>query len=173
MEPTKLSQRLRPGRLSLDHLILGSLLVLPYASYIGLAGLAVFLMAGLRRWGTTIWQLLYRQGWVLLTLGIGISVLTSQNRAESALQSLNFWPFFVFYGAVATAIGQFKAPLSVLHRWALGLLLATIPISLRAITEFYLKAPTSVARWVAHPWFGWLYLQPDYGFRADSVFGHP
>jgi O-antigen ligase len=23
------------------------------------------------------------------------------------------------------------------------------------------------------PWMNWLYLQPDYGHRADSVFGHP
>jgi O-antigen ligase len=157
----------------LDRLILGSLLILPYLSYVGLAGLAVFLGISLKRWGKTIWALLYRQGWAVLTLGIGISVLMSQNRPESALQSLNFWPFFVFYAAMATAIGQFKAPLRVLHSWALGLLLATIPINLRAISEFYLKAPTSVARWADHPWFGWLYQQPDYGFRADSVFGHP
>lgn len=157
----------------LQHLMLGGLLVLPYLSYLGMAMLAVFLGICLRHWGREIWQLLYRRGWVWLALALGVNVALSRFPTESALQSMNLWPFFIFHAAIAVALRHLPQPITTLHRWALGLLLATIPISLRAIVEFYLKAPSSVARWSGNPWFDWLYLQPNYGFRADSVFGHP
>ncbi|HIK45284.1 MAG TPA: O-antigen ligase family protein [Leptolyngbyaceae cyanobacterium M65_K2018_010] len=163
--------RFRP--IALNQLVLVSLLVLPYVSYLGLAGLAIFLVIGLPRWGRAGGQILYRQGWLWLTLGIGLSVLMAQYPREAALESLNFWPFFGFYALLALAIPRFEQPVAVLHDWALGLLLATLPITLRAIVEFYFKAPGNLERWQGHPWFNWLYLQPDYGFRADSVFGHP
>lgn len=157
----------------LQRWMLGGLLVLPYSSYLGLVGLVVFLGLGLRHWGRQVWHLLYRQGWVWLTLALGVNVAFSQFPLESALQSMNLWPFFIFYGATAVALCRFPQPIATLHRWALGLVLATIPISLRSVVEFYFKAPSSVARWADNPWINWLYRPPNYGFRADSVFGHP
>jgi hypothetical protein len=156
-----------------ENLILGSLLVLPYLSYLGLIGLAGFLVWSLFQRHQTIGRLLYRQGWLWLTLGMGVNVWLSYAPGETALQALNFVPFFGFYAAIAASLPGFKHPLQALHTWALGLVLATIPISLRALVEFYFNAPSSIARWSGSPWLEWLYSQPSYGHRADSVFGHP
>lgn len=173
MEPTSVTQPLRPARFSLESLVFLSLVMLPYVSYGALVGLGLTLLVWLWRWGKQVWSLLYRQGWVGLTLLLGLSVVASQNPLESALEALNFWPFFIFYAALVVAINQLPQPWFTLGRWAHGLVLASLPISLRALLEFYLKAPTNLARWRSYPWLNWLYLEPDYGHRADAVFGHP
>lgn len=156
-----------------ENIILGCLLVLPYASYLALLGLVAILIWSLIKYHQPIGRLLYRQGWLWLTLGFGLNVLISYSPGESALQCLNLIPLFVFYAALVVLLPSFKNPLQTLHHWALGLVLAAIPISLRAMVEFYLKAPTNVARWGDAPWLRWLYSSPDFGHRADSVFGHP
>ncbi|NJL48270.1 MAG: O-antigen ligase family protein [Leptolyngbyaceae cyanobacterium SM2_5_2] len=158
---------------AMERWLLGGWLILPYASYLAMVGLAIFLVDSLRRRSRKIFRLLWQGGWLWLTLGIAINLLISQAPGESALQSVNFWPFFLFFAALATVIPTFKQPLATLHTWALALLLATIPINLRAMVEFYLKSPASIERWMGNPWFNWLYLQEDFGHRADSVFGHP
>ena len=168
-----MTQSLRSSRFSLENLVCLSLMVLPYLSYGALVGLGLALLVWLWWWGREVWFLLYSQGWIGLTLLLGLSVAVSQNPPESALEALNFWPFFIFYAALVAAMGQLRQPWLTLGRWAHGLVLASLPVSLRALLEFYLKAPGSVARWSGHPWLNWLYLGPDYGHRADSVFGHP
>lgn len=163
----------RTDRFSLEYLVYLSLVVLPYLSYGALVGLGLALVVWLWRWSGEVWALLYGQGWIGLTLLLGFSVAVSENPLESALEALNFWPFFIFYAALVVAIGQLPQPWLTLRRWAHGLVLASLPISLRALLEFYLKAPSNLARWNGYPWLKWLYLGPDYGHRADSVFGHP
>ncbi len=172
MEPTRVN-KLRVRWLTLEQLILASLVTLPYVIYAAILTLASFLVVSLRRWYGEIWRLLYTQGWVWLALGFGIGVMRSMAPGESALQVLNFVPFFVFYAAIAIAITKFKHPLKTLHRWSLALLVTAIPINLAALAEFYLRAPDSFARWANHPWLQWLYLQTNYGHRASAVFGHP
>ena len=147
--------------------------MLPYVSYLALLGLVGVLIWSLAKYHQPIGRLLYQQGWLWLTLGFGLNVLTSYSPGESALQCLNLIPFFVLYAAIVVLLPEFKSPFATLHQWALGLVLATIPISLRAMVEFYLKAPTNVARWADIAWLNWLYSRPDFGHRADSVFGHP
>ena len=147
--------------------------MLPYASYVALIGMVGVLIWALVKHPRPIGRLLVRQGWLWLTLGFVLNVLISYSPAESALQTLNFIPFFGLYGAISVLIPRFKNPFISLHIWSLGLVLATIPISLRAMVEFYLKAPVNLARWADVPWLQWLYSQPDFGHRADSVFGHP
>ncbi|MFM7219734.1 MAG: O-antigen ligase family protein [Nodosilinea sp.] len=168
-----MTQTPRTARLPLEHLVYFSLLILPYLSYAALVGLGLALLVWLWRWGREVWSLLYSQGWIGLTLLLGLSVAVSENPLESALEALNFWPFFIFYASLVVAIGQLPQPWLTLRRWAHGLVLASLPISLRALLEFYLKAPANLARWSGHPWLNWLYLEPDRGHRADSVFGHP
>jgi O-antigen ligase len=172
MEPTRVN-KLRVRWLTLEQLILASLVTLPYVIYAAILTLASFLVVSLRRWYGEIWRLLYTQGWVWLALGFGIGVMRSMAPGESALQVLNFVPFFVFYAAIAIAITKFKHPLKTLHRWSLALLVTAIPINLAALAEFYLRAPDSFARWANHPWLQWLYLQTNYGHRASAIFGHP
>jgi O-antigen ligase len=149
------------------------LVTLPYVVYGAIAGLGWFLLVSLRRWWPTIWQLLRAQGWPWLALALVLGVGFSQDPAESALQLLNFVPFFVFYAAIAVAISKFWQPWVTLHDWAMALLLASIPINLAAIVEFYLRAPSSISRWADNPWINWLYQHTDYGHRASVVFGHP
>jgi len=149
------------------------LVILPYLSYGALVGLGLALFVWLRQWSREVWSLLYSQGWIGLTLLLGLSVAVSENPLESALVALNFWPFFIFYAALVVAINQLSQPWFTLRRWAYGLVLASLPISLRALLEFYLKVPGNLAHWSGHSWLNWLYLGRDYGHRADSVFGHP
>ncbi|WP_196358091.1 O-antigen ligase family protein [Nodosilinea nodulosa] len=153
--------------------MLGSLVVLPYVVYGAIATLGSFLIVSIHHWHRQMWRLLYSQGWVWLALGLGIGVVLSEAPGESALQVLNFVPFFVFYAAIAVALPTFSRPLQTLHHWGLATLIATVPINLAAGVEFYLRSPSSISRWGGLPWLQWLYLKTDYGHRASAVFGHP
>jgi O-antigen ligase len=82
-------------------------------------------------------------------------------------------PFFVLYAAVAVALPTLARPLGALKNWGVALLVATIPVNLAAIAEFYLRAPGSLSRWGNQSGLQWLYAQTDYGHRASAVFGHP
>ncbi|PSR13765.1 hypothetical protein C8255_24950 [filamentous cyanobacterium CCP3] len=172
MEPTKV-EGFGVSNLALERLVLASLVALPYIVYGAIAALGSFLIVSLRRWHRPIWRLLYTQGWVWLALGLSISVALSEAPGESALQALNFIPFFVFYAAVAIALPTFRHPLKTLHRWGITLLVATIPINLAAVVEVYLRSPGGLSRWGSSPWLQWLYLKTSYGSRASTVFGHP
>lgn len=172
-EPTRQIQYRFSRWFSPENILLGCLLVLPYFSYLALGGLVLFLFWSIKHRPRALGSLLYSQGWLWLSLGLVFNVLMSYAPGESALQVLNFIPFFALYAAIVLAITNFQEPLRVLHRWALGLVLASLPISLRSAVEFYFNAPTSIERWQGSPWLDWLYLQPSYGHRADSVFGHP
>ena len=172
MEPTR-SKGFGFSGLTLERLILGSLVVLPYVIYGAIAALVGFLAISLRQWHRQMGRLLYAQGWGWLTLGLGLGVVLSEAPGESAMQVLNFVPFFGFYAAIAVALPTFARPLKTLHNWAVAVLLATVPINLAAVGEFYLRSPSSLSRWGNHPWLQWLYLQTDYGYRASAVFGHP
>ncbi len=166
-------QRVKTSLLTPEDLVVGSLLVLPYLVYPALLGLLGFLGLSLQRWGQAVGQLLYGQGWGWLGLGLILSTLGSQAPGESVLQLTNFLPFFGLYGAIAIALINLQQPLATLRTWALVLLLATIPINLRAVLEYYLNAPENYSRWLNLPWLQWLYGGIYYGHRASSVFGHP
>lgn len=172
MEPTR-GKGFGVGSLALERLVLASLVALPYIVYGAIAGLGWFLLASLYQGWRAIGRLLYTQGWLWLALGLGVSVALSQAPGESALQALNFVPFFVFYGAIAITLPQFRQPWATLHNWAVALLVATVPVNLAAMAEFYLRSPGGLARWGSHPGLAWLYQQTDYGQRASAVFGHP
>lgn len=177
MEPIKHGGERPSGEsgngLTLERLVIASLVALPYVIYGAIAGLGWFLVVSLRRWYRPIGRLLYTQGWLWLALALVVGVGFSQSPGESALQVLNFVPFFVFYAAIAVALPQFAQPFKTFHHWALALLLATVPINLGAVAEFYLRSTEARRRWGDQPWLQWLYQQTDYGHRASSVFGHP
>lgn len=156
-----------------ERLALGSFIVLPYASYIGLIGFFILIVGWLVAYPQAIWQRLWRQGWVWLTLGIGISVTLAQNPTQAALQSTNFWPFFIFFAGLSVYLTRLPNPLKSLRTLAFWLLMASMPISLRSAVEYVFRAPTVVERYSQAPWMAWLYQTHNYGHRADSVFGHP
>jgi hypothetical protein len=149
------------------------LLILPYISYVGLIGMAGIMLWGWLRYGQLAWKLLVRQAWVVLALGMVVTAITAYSPTEAGLQLGNFLPFFLFFAAIATWIGQLQQPLVTLEGWSLGLVLSSIPISLRAGLEYYLRTPSVEARLFDSPYFVWLYSDINYGHRANSVFGHP
>lgn len=173
MVPTELKKEFRGIFPGIPTLILICLAVLPYVSYaalIGFLGLTVW-------WVGTDWKGigrgLLRQGWGILAVGMVLSAIAADYPGEAALQLVNFLPFMVLFGGVATQLGQFASPVRVLESWIFVLLLGSIPINLRAIAEYYLKAPTVATQWANVPYLSWLYSETDYGHRADAVFGHP
>jgi ABC-type Na+ efflux pump permease subunit len=127
MEPTDLPRTISFSWLTPEKLLLGCLLVLPYASYVALGGLLVFLGWSLKRHSLEILQLLYRQGWIWLFLAMVLNVLISQAPLESALQSMNFWPFFILYAAIATVLTHSQHPIQSIRTWAMGLVLSQCP----------------------------------------------
>ncbi|MBD0334496.1 MAG: O-antigen ligase family protein [Cyanobacteria bacterium Co-bin13] len=153
--------------------LLGCLLILPYASYLALLGMTCLTFWIWLQQSQPAWRLVTRRGWLVLALGMGITAVTAYDPVEAGLQLTNFLPFFLFFAALSVWIGHLQKPLSVLETWSLGLVLGSIPISLRAAVEYYLKSPSVEARLFDSPYFSWLYNQVDYGHRASSVFGHP
>lgn len=133
-----------------EWLILSGFVVLPFASYVSL-GLFGWLTL---RWAMgdprALWQLLYRQGWVLLSGGFVLTTLVAEFPGEAVLRLFNFLPFFLFWAGLTLYITRLPNPLRSLEQWALGLLLATVPINLKAMVEYGF-----------------------YGQRASSVFGNP
>lgn len=148
-----------------ETLFLISLVILPYASYLGLVGLGVMLMGWFVAYPQDLWHRLSRQGWLWLALGIGVSVAMAENPTMAALQAMNFWPFFPFFAGLSIYITRLPQPLHSLKRWAFWLLVGSIPINLRAILEYgstgvvLLRNGGGSSVILSH--------------RVDSVFGNP
>lgn len=156
-----------------EGLALGSLVILPYSAALGLAGLLGMTLGWIIQYPQDIWHRLQRQGWIWLTLGMGLSVVWADDPLQAMLQSTNFWPFFLFFAGLSIYLTRLPHPLHSLERWAFWLLMASMPINLRAAVEYSFRAPAMVARFGEAPWMAWLYQSTNYGHRADSVFGHP
>ncbi|PSN20345.1 hypothetical protein C7271_02700 [filamentous cyanobacterium CCP5] len=149
------------------------LALLPYASYLSLIGLGVLLVITVYRYFDKVVQVLFRSGWWVIAVALLPVVAFAAYPGESALQLANFLPFMVFLGAIAAVLPQLPAPFKILERWGSALLVASIPITLRSLVEYILKAPAIEAQLSGLWALDWLYGQVNYGHRADSVFGHP
>ncbi|HEY9881017.1 MAG TPA: O-antigen ligase family protein [Leptolyngbyaceae cyanobacterium] len=123
--------------------------------------------------GSTLWKLLKRNGWLMLTAGMVISAIMADFPGEAALQLINFLPFFVFFSAITTLLNQLNEPIEKLEQWAFVLLIGTIPMSVGAGVEYFLRTPSVFAKFQDSPYLAWLYQDVNYGHRASSVFGHP
>ncbi len=156
-----------------ERLTLASLVVLPYAAALGLMGLFGMTLGWMLHYPKDIWHRLYQQGWGWLTLGLGLSVVWADDPPQAILQSTNFWPFFLFFAGLSIYITRLPHPLHSLERWSFWLLMASMPINLRAVVEYSFRAPAMVSQFSEAPWMAWLYQSTNYGHRADSVFGHP
>lgn len=151
----------------LEALLLGSIVILPYASYLGLAGAVGLLLHWLAAHPQAIWQRLCRQGWVWLMLGLGLSVVLAADPAQAFLKAMNFWPFFGFFAGLSLFILRLPDPLRSLEQWAFWLLMASVPINLRAFIEYL---PALAARFGSPLWLAGLGPVRQ---RVDSVFGNP
>lgn len=156
---------------------LASFVLLPYASYAGLLGMAYLLVTALFKRGEIVWRLCGHRGFGWLTAGLLLSASFGINRGDGFLQLANFLPFFVFFGVLATQPGAVRQPfvrLAAVSKW---LLLTAIPLNAIAVVEYGLKFEQMAGRVQAMPlpkWFlGWLYEEPSFGHRAHSLFNHP
>lgn len=156
---------------------LASFVLLPYASYAGLLGMAYLLVTALFKRGKTVWRLCGQRGFGWLTTGLLLSASFGINRGDGFLQLANFLPFFVFFGVLATQPGAVRQPFVRLEAVAKWLLLTTVPLNAIAVVEYGLKFEQVSRRVQAMPlpgWFlGWLYEEPSFGHRAHSLFNHP
>lgn len=163
----KSAQFSRWGQVRHEVWLLGSLVILPYASYLGLLGAIVLLLGWLSSGAQDIWHRLSRQGWIWLMLCMGISITLAEDPMQAALQAMNFWPFFLFFAGLSTYITRLARPLQHLEQWAFWLLMASVPINVRAFLEYL---PALTAR-LSSP-LGATGIGPIYQ-RVDSVFGNP
>lgn len=156
-----------------ETVFLACLLILPYASYAALVGMGGITVWVLLRYGQALWQLLHRQGWIVLGLGMIVTAVTAQNRIEAGLQLANFLPFYLYFGILAVWVRHLARPIDTFETWALGLVIGSIPVSLCAGVEYYLRSPSVIVELIDLPQLAWLYSRVDYGHRASSFFGHP
>lgn len=155
--------------------LLGCLGLLPY-TYFMFVGLLGFL--GLCFWQTyhrpkEILGLLHRQG--LLALGI-LLILSSSfavNTGEAYLQLTHFLPFFWVWAALVLYLKAVSNPWQQLSRWAVVLVLATIPINLIGIFEYALKHSSPGAPLTTLPGVYWLYIGDLSHPRTFSLFDYP
>lgn len=147
-----------------------SLVILPYASYLGLVGLGLMLLGWLVAYPQEIWHRLCHQGWLWLTLGMGLSIVFAENPVQAALQSTNFWPFFVFFAGLSIYITRLPQPFQSLEQWAFWLLMASIPINLRALVEYLFATAPLLKPTLDINGAGQVM---SWASRVDSVFGNP
>jgi len=150
-----------------EALFLGSFVLLPYASYLGLAGVSLLLLHWLVASPKKIWHRLRRQGWILITVLMGISVFLAEDPVQAALRSTNFWPFFVFFAGLSLYLTQLSDPLGYLKQLAFWLLVTSIPVNLLALVEYW----PALATRLGLP--SWLLGSGPVRPRVDAVFGNP
>ena len=159
-----------------DRLWLGSLVALPYLSYIALLVMLGLFIAALVRRGGPVMGLCARRGFGWLAAGMLLSACFALDKGEGFLQLTNFLPFFVMFGVMATVPSVVTRPFEQLELLAHWLVVSSVPMSLGAIAEFILKFDSISPSVKASSLPDWLltYLyEPDFGHRAHSFFGHP
>lgn len=157
---------------SYDWLWLGALVVLPFASYLGLAVLVALMLTALWQRFHAIRRTLWQQGYGLLTLSLIVSACFAVNRGDAWLQLANFLPYFLLVGVLMTA-PRFRPPSKLLTTIAQALVLGSLPFSMAALVEYIVRFP-SIAAQVGH-WsmFRWVFDVSFAGHRAHGGLSHP
>lgn len=149
-------------------LLRGSLVILPYASYLGLAGLIVLIFSLLIQFKRSALDPFTRNGLLLIAGLLLLSCVTAVDRAEAFLQLANFLPFFLLFSVLPFVLNSTER----LAQLAWSLVITTIPINGMALVEYILKSsfiPRSLYR---NPLVKWAKAQPHAG-RAIVHFNHP
>lgn len=146
----------------------GSLVALPYASYLGFLGvLAVAVAARIRAKHTALSPLVR---WMLLSI-TGLMVLScafANSRPEAFLQLGNFLPYFFFFAVLPLMLRRIEDWQQV----ATDLVVTIIPINLASLGQYWLRSPFFPAPWQQIPWIEAIRLAPHRG-RAMVTFDHP
>lgn len=155
---------------------LASFVILPYISYLGLLIMTGLWLTALWQRGKQVWRLCGQRGFGWLTLGLILSACFAWDRGEAFLQLVNFLPFFLFFGVLASLPELVADPAPKLEKLARWLLLTSLPMTVVAVVEFGLKFESMIPRVQALPLPGWLLnwlYGEDFGHRAHSIFTHP
>ncbi|MEL6231437.1 MAG: O-antigen ligase family protein [Cyanobacteria bacterium J06627_3] len=155
-----------------DWLWLGAMVVLPFASYLSLAILVALMLTALYQRFHSIRQVLWHQGYGLLTLGLVISACFAVNRGDAWLQLANFLPYFLLIGVLYTA-PRFQPPSHLLTTMAQALVLGSLPFSIAALIEYIVRFPSIAARVIDWPIFQWVFDVSFNGHRAHAGLSHP
>lgn len=142
--------------------------MLPYLSYLGLAGLVVLIFSLLIKFKRTALDPVTRNGLLLLTGLLLLSCAFADDRAEAFLQLANFLPFFLLFAVVPFVLNSTER----LAQLAWMLVISTIPINAIAFVEYLLRTnplPRSIRR---IPIIRWVRDRPHAG-RAIVMFNHP
>ncbi|WP_161635047.1 O-antigen ligase family protein [Leptolyngbya sp. Heron Island J] len=158
--------------LSYDWLWLAALVVLPFASYLGLAILVVLMLTALGRRFHPIRQVLWQQGYGLLTLGLLISACFAANPGDAWLQLANFLPYFLLVGVLSTA-AQFRPPSTTLTTISQAIVLGSLPFSTAALIEYIVRFPGIAAQVSDWRIFQWVFDVSFVGHRAHGGLSHP
>lgn len=165
---------------SLYQLLRGSLITLPYLSYLGLVGLGIITLTLAGRWVTgkdwrsgTLQQQSVRDpivsnGLWLLTGLLVASCVFANDRGEAFLQLTNFLPFFLFFAVVPAIL----KPVERLAQIALDLVIAAIPINFLALGDYILRSEFIPRPMRRIPFVDWVRDRPHAG-RATAMFNHP
>ncbi len=151
---------------------ISALVVLPFASYLGLSILVVLMLTALCQRFHAIRQILWQQGYGLITLGLLVSACFAVNRGDAWLQLANFLPYFLLVGVLYTA-PHFRPSSPIFTTIAQALVLGSLPFSLAALVEYIVRFP-SITAWV-HDWsiFQWVFDVSFVGHRAHGGLSHP
>lgn len=151
-----------------QRLFRGSLVLLPYVTYVGMAGLMIVLIDLLRRFRRLALDRGLAQGLGAIALLLLISCLFAENKGEAFLQLTNFFPYFLFFGALPWMLRE-----PGMLRWvAQDLVLTSIPMNAIALVEYLLKRPNLPLALQQMPLIAGVRSAPHVG-RAMATFGHP
>lgn len=149
-------------------LLRGSLVVLPYVSYLGLVGLAVLIFSLLIKFKRSALDDLTRNGLLLITGLLLLSCALADDRTEAFLQLANFLPFFLLFSVVPFVLNSTER----LAQLAWSLVITAIPINVVALVEYILKSSFIPRSFYSNPLVRWGRAQPHTG-RAIVNFNHP
>ncbi len=149
------------------------LLPYPYSMFVGLVGFLALALWQSYFYPGAVLKLLSDSGFIAVGLLLIVSAGFATFRGEAYLQLAHFLPFFWFWAVLTLYLKQTADPWLQIYRWALILVLTTLPVNLIGIVEYILKInyPGILAAYL--PWVDWLYLGDLHVPRAFSVFDYP
>lgn len=151
---------------------ISALVVLPFASYLGLALLVGLMVTTLCQRFKAIQTTLWHQGYGLLTLGLVVSACFAVNRGDAWLQLTNFLPYFLLVGVLHTA-PLFKSAQGLFTTMAQALVLGSLPFSVAALVEYVVRFPSITAQVDDWPIFQWIFDVSFAGHRSHGGLSHP
>lgn len=143
-------------------------MLLPYVSYVGLAGLGVFSLSLFAKHKRSALTSLAHDSLLLITGLLLVSCLFAQNRAEAFLQLTNFLPFFLFFAVAPFVLKETRR----LRQLATDLVMLSLPINILALGEYVLRADFIPRSLRSIPFIDWVRDRPHAG-RAMVMFNHP